>query len=276
MKQDAFVSRHIGPNLIETSKMLTKLEVASIEVLLEQTIPNEIRLKAALKLPKGISENKYLNELRALSEENKLFETYIGLGYHATVTPAVIQRNILENPGWYTAYTPYQAEISQGRLEALFNFQTMVCDLTGMEISNASLLDESTAAAEAMSMIFALRSREQKKNNASKLFVSDQVLPQTLAVMKTRATPLGISLVVGDEKEFSYDNTFFGAFFQYPGKFGAIIDLPSAVNKAKVHEIKTIVAADLLSLTLLEAPGQYDVDVVVGTTQRFGIPLGYQ
>lgn len=275
MQQDDFVLRHIGPSENETKKMLASLEVNSIEELLTQTIPQEIRLKSPLSLPKGISENKFLNELRSLSDENKLFETYIGLGYHPTVTPAVIQRNILENPGWYTAYTPYQAEIAQGRLEALFNFQTMVCDLTGMELSNASLLDESTAAAEAMSMIYALRSRDQKKNNASKLFVSDQVLPQTLAVLETRATPLEIELVVGDEKDFDYDETFFGAVFQYPGKFGEIIDLPKAVNKAKALDIKTIIAADLLSLTLLKAPGQYDVDVVVGTTQRFGIPLGY-
>ena len=275
MHQDEFVLRHIGPRELETNKMLASIEVESLEELLKQTIPEEIRLKSPLSLPKGISENKFLSELQSLSDENKLFETYIGLGYNPTHTPAVIQRNILENPGWYSAYTPYQAEISQGRLEALFNFQTMVCDLTGMELSNASLLDEGTAAAEAMSMIYEMRSKDQKKNNASKLFVSEQVLPQTLAVLKTRANPLEIDLVIGNEKDFDYDETFFGALFQYPGKFGEIIDLPFAVNKAKTHNIKTIVAADLLSLTLLEAPGEYDVDVVVGTTQRFGIPLGY-
>jgi glycine dehydrogenase len=275
MQQDEFSLRHIGPSESDIKKMLSSLDVESIEELLTQTIPQEIRLNSPLSLPKGISENKFLNELRALSDENKLFETYIGLGYHPTVTPAVIQRNILENPGWYTAYTPYQAEIAQGRLEALFNFQTMVCDLTGMELSNASLLDESTAAAEAMSMIYELRLKDQKKNNASKIFISDQILPQTLAVLKTRAAPLKIELVVGDEKDFNYDKTFFGALFQYPGKFGEIIDLPAAINKAKTLNIKTIVAADLLSLALLEAPGEYGVDVVVGTTQRFGIPLGY-
>ena len=275
MHQDEFVLRHIGPRELETNKMLASIEVESLEELLKQTIPEEIRLKSPLSLPKGISENKFLSELQSLSDENKLFETYIGLGYNPTHTPAVIQRNILENPGWYSAYTPYQAEISQGRLEALFNFQTMVCDLTGMELSNASLLDEGTAAAEAKSMIYEMRSKDQKKNNASKLFVSEQVLPQTLAVLKTRANPLEIDLVIGNEKDFDYDETFFGALFQYPGKFGEIIDLPFAVNKAKTHNIKTIVAADLLSLTLLEAPGEYDVDVVVGTTQRFGIPLGY-
>ena len=275
MHQDEFVLRHIGPRELETNKMLASIEVESLEELLKETIPEEIRLKSPLLLPKGISENKFLSELQSLSDENKLFETYIGLGYNPTHTPAVIQRNILENPGWYSAYTPYQAEISQGRLEALFNFQTMVCDLTGMELSNASLLDEGTAAAEAMSMIYEMRSKDQKKNDASKLFVSEQVLPQTLAVLKTRANPLEIDLVIGNEKDFDYDETFFGALFQYPGKFGEIIDLPFAVNKAKTHNIKTIVAADLLSLTLLEAPGEYDVDVVVGTTQRFGIPLGY-
>ena len=275
MQQDDFSLRHIGPSESDIKKMLSSLDVESIEELLTQTIPQEIRLNSPLSLPKGISENKFLNELRALSDENKLFETYIGLGYHPTVTPAVIQRNILENPGWYTAYTPYQAEIAQGRLEALFNFQTMVCDLTGMELSNASLLDESTAAAEAMSMIYELRSKDQKKNNASKIFISDQILPQTLAVLKTRAAPLKIELVVGNEMDFNYDKTFFGALFQYPGKFGEIIDLPAAINKAKTLNIKTIVAADLLSLALLEAPGEYGVDVVVGTTQRFGIPLGY-
>ena len=225
MQQDEFSLRHIGPSESDIKKMLSSLDVESIEELLTQTIPQEIRLNSPLSLPKGISENKFLNELRALSDENKLFETYIGLGYHPTVTPAVIQRNILENPGWYTAYTPYQAEIAQGRLEALFNFQTMVCDLTGMELSNASLLDESTAAAEAMSMIYELRSKDQKKNNASKIFLSDQILPQTLAVLKTRAAPLKIELVVGNEKDFNYDETFFGALFQYPGKFGEIIDL---------------------------------------------------
>ena len=180
MQQDEFSLRHIGPNESDTKKMLSNLEVESIEELLSQTIPNEIRLKSPLSLPKGISENKFLNELRTLSEENKIFETYIGLGYHPTVTPAVIQRNILENPGWYTAYTPYQAEIAQGRLEALFNFQTMVCDLTGMELSNASLLDESTAVAEAMSMIYELRSKDQKKTMLQRYFYLIKFYPKHL------------------------------------------------------------------------------------------------
>jgi glycine dehydrogenase len=275
MQSDKFASRHIGPKDEEISKILATLQVDSIEELLSQTIPEEIRLNQALDLPQGISEYRFLNQLRSLSDENQLFETYIGLGYHPSITPAVIQRNILENPGWYTAYTPYQAEIAQGRLEGLFNFQSMVCDLTGMEMANASLLDEATAVAEAMTLAFAVRSRDQKKSEANKLFVSHDILPQSFAVLKTRAIPLGIDLVIGDAEQTDFDASFFAAFFQYPGKNGNLIDLPSTVSKAKTFGLKTIVAADLLSLTLLEAPGSYDVDVVVGTTQRFGIPLGY-
>lgn len=275
MQSEKFALRHIGPKEEEISKMLTALEVDSVEELLSQTLPEGIRLKQPLTLGEGISEYRFLNELRALSDENQLFETYIGMGYHPTNTPAVIQRNILENPGWYTAYTPYQAEIAQGRLEALFNFQTTVCDLTGMELANASLLDEATAVAEAMTLTYAVRSRDQKKGEANKLFVSEDILPQSLAVLQTRALPLGIELVIGKAEKTDFDASFFAAFFQYPGKDGNIIDLPAMVVKAKTFDLKTIVAADLLSLTLLEAPGNYGVDVVVGTTQRFGIPLGY-
>ena len=255
--------------------MLSFIGVESIEELLTETIPEEIRLKDKLESNIPLSEYQFLKHIQALSNKNKLYDTYIGLGYHPTITPPVIQRNILENPGWYTAYTPYQAEIAQGRLEALFNFQTMVSDLTGMELANASLLDESTAAAEAMSMLFSLRTRDQKKVNANKLFVSDKILPQTLDVLTTRALPLGIKLIIGNELDVIYDNTYFGAIFQYPGKNGKITNLSLSVRKAKQFNLKTIVAADLLSLTLLEAPGKYGVDVVVGTTQRFGIPLGY-
>ena len=275
MQTDKFASRHLGPKEEEITKMLNTLEVDSVEELLSQTLPEDIRLDQPLSLPEGVSEYRFLNQLRALSDENKLFETYIGLGYHPTITPAVIQRNILENPGWYTAYTPYQAEIAQGRLEALFNFQSMVSDLTGMELANASLLDEATAVAEAMTLAYAVRSKEQKKTGASKIFVSADILPQSLAVLKTRANPLGIELVIGVPEKINFDTSFFAAFFQYPGKNGNIIDLPAAINNAKTFGLKTIVAADLLSLTLLEAPGSYGVDVVVGTTQRFGIPLGY-
>ncbi len=255
--------------------MLSFIGIESIEELLTETIPEEIRLKDKLESNTPLSEYQFLKHIQTLSNKNKLYDTYIGLGYHPTITPPVIQRNILENPGWYTAYTPYQAEIAQGRLEALFNFQTMVSDLTGMELANASLLDESTAAAEAMSMIFSLRTREQKKANANKLFVSNRILPQTLEVLNTRATPLGIELVVGSESNIVYNSSYFGAIFQYPGKNGKIINLSSAVRRAKSFNIKTVVSADLLSLTLLEAPGTYGVDAVVGTTQRFGIPLGY-
>ena len=255
--------------------MLSFIGVESIEELLTETIPEEIRLKDKLESNTPLSEYQFLKHIQALSNKNKLYDTYIGLGYHPTITPPVIQRNILENPGWYTAYTPYQAEIAQGRLEALFNFQTMVSDLTGMELANASLLDESTAAAEAMSMLFSLRTREQKKANANKFFVSNRILPQTLEVLNTRATPLGIELVVESESNIVYNSSYFGAIFQYPGKHGKVINLSSAIRKAKSFDIKTVVAADLLSLTLLEAPGKYGVDVVVGTTQRFGIPLGY-
>ena len=255
--------------------MLSFIGVESIEELLIETIPEEIRLKDKLQSSTPLSEYQFIKHIKALSNKNKLYDTYIGLGYHPTITPPVIQRNILENPGWYTAYTPYQAEIAQGRLEALFNFQTMISDLTGMDLANASLLDESTAAAEAMSMLFSLRTREQKKANANKLFVSDKILPQTLEVLTTRAIPLGIELIVGDELNVIYNNTYFGAIFQYPGKHGKITNLSLSVRKAKSFNLKTIVAADLLSLTLLEAPGKYGADVVVGTTQRFGVPLGY-
>src|SRR5690606_28999957 len=191
------------------------------------------------------------------------------------IVPAVIQRNILENPGWYTAYTPYQAEIAQGRLEALLNFQTMVTDLTGMEIANASLLDESTAAAEAMSLLFAVRERDQKKNNVNKFFVSDAILPQTLSLLQTRATPIGIELVIGSEANFDFSSEFFAAMLQYPGKDGQISDIKTFIEKANDNQIKVAVAADILSLVKLEAPGKFGADVVVGTTQRFGIPMGY-
>ena len=270
-----FESRHLGPNEAEIEQMLKVIGADSIATLLNETIPPDIALQNELNLPDGISEHEFLTELQRISLKNKLYDTYIGLGYHPTITPAVIQRNILENPGWYTAYTPYQAEIAQGRLEALFNFQTVVTDLTGMELANASLLDESTAAAEGMTLVFAARTRNQKKNDSNNFFISEDVLPQTLALFKTRAEPIGIKLVVGNPDTFDFTSDFFGAFFQYPGKYGSIPNLPELIKKVQAFDIKIIVAADLLSLTLLEAPGKYGVDVVVGTTQRFGIPLGY-
>jgi len=275
MKTDAFENRHMGPNGQAQKKMLASLGVDSLADLLDQTLPPSIRLPHPLNLPKGISEHAYAQEAQALSEKNELFDTYIGLGYHPTITPAVIQRTIFENPGWYTAYTPYQAEIAQGRLEALFNFQSMVADLTGMPLANASLLDEATAAAEAMTLLWNSRSRAQVKANAHQFFVDENVLPQTLAVLQTRGLPLGIELAVGNPHQPNYNSSYFGAFFQYPGKTGAITPLPDFIATAQQHQIATVVAADLLSLTLLEAPGRYGADVVVGTTQRFGIPLGY-
>ena len=217
-----FESRHLGPSEYEIKKMLETIGADSISSLLSETIPEDIALKKDLNLPDRISEHEFLTEIQKLSQKNKLFDTYIGLGYHPTITPAVIQRNILENPGWYTAYTPYQAEIAQGRLEALFNFQTVVTDLTGMELANASLLDESTAAAEAMSLLFAARSRNQKKNDCNNFFVSEGILPQTLALLETRAEPIGIKLIVGNASTFNFTSAFFGVFFQYPGKFGAL------------------------------------------------------
>ena len=270
-----FVHRHIGPNEEEIQQMTAAIGVSHLEELIEQTIPENIRLKEPLNLPEGISEMAFSKEIDALGKQNKVFDSCIGLGYHAAITPAVIQRNILENPGWYTAYTPYQAEIAQGRMEALLNFQTIVCDLTGMELANASLLDEATAAAEAMTMLFASRSRSQKKDNVLKFFVHDQILPQSLSVLQTRSTPLGIELVVGADPIAGVNQEFFGTLIQYPGKTGAILDLKACIEAAQLHDVKTVVAADILSLTLLEAPGSLGADVVVGSTQRFGIPLGY-
>ena len=275
MRTDMFLNRHLGPNEEEIKKMLQKIDVASLTQLLDETIPTSIRLQNPLDLPEGISEYEFSKHINALGKENNIFDTYIGLGYHPAITPAVIQRNILENPGWYTAYTPYQAEIAQGRLEALFNFQTMVCDLTGMELANASLLDESTAAAEAMTMLFGARTKDQKRNQAYRFFVDENVLPQTLSLLYTRATPLGIEIVIGNPDHFDYDTTFFAALFQYPGKKGSIPNLKSWIEKTQDQGICSVVAADIMSLVVLESPGKFGADVVVGTTQRFGIPLGY-
>jgi glycine dehydrogenase len=275
MNTNSFAQRHIGPRKSDLNKMFNTIGVNSMNELIGQTIPDDILLKEKLSLNKAMSEQEYQEHNNLLSAKNKLFKTYIGLGYHNTFLPPVIQRNILENPGWYTAYTPYQAEIAQGRLEALINFQTMVCDLTGMELANASLLDEATAAAEAMALIYALRDRSQKKNNISKFFVSEEALPQTISLLQTRSIPLGIELVIGNHEEFDFSPDFFGVFLQYPGKFGQIFNYKSFVEKAQESLIKVAVAADILSLVMLESPGNFGVDVVVGSTQRFGIPLGY-
>ncbi len=275
MNTNAFALRHIGPNETDQNHMLKTISVDSLDQLIYETIPDDIRLKKGLKLDVPMTEHEYLLHIHELSKKNKAYKTYIGLGYHPTILPAVIQRNILENPGWYTAYTPYQAEIAQGRLEALLNFQTMITDLTGMEIANASLLDESTAAAEAMSLLFAVRERAQKKARINKFFVSENILPQTLSLLETRANPIGIKLVIGNETSFDFSSGFFGAILQYPGKDGQITDIKSFIENAKSADIKVAVAADILSLVKLEAPGKFGADVVLGTTQRFGIPMGY-
>lgn len=275
MTTDSFAYRHIGPRDHEVEAMLEAVGVASMDELIDQTIPSNIRLKDGLNLSPALTENEFITKIRDLGRQNKVFKTYIGLGYHPTIMPGVIQRNILENPGWYTAYTPYQAEIAQGRLEALLNFQTSVCDLTGLPIANASLLDESTAAAEAMSMFFAARSRAKQKAGANKFFVSMHCLHQNIDLLKTRSEPLGIELVIGDHRDFHLNDDFFGALLQYPAADGEIFDYSSWVADAKKHEIQTVVAADIMSLALLTPPGEWGVDAVVGTTQRFGIPLGF-
>ncbi len=275
MNTNSFALRHIGPRPSNIDEMLKTIGVDSLDQLIYETLPDDIKLEKEIEVGEGMSEQEYAEHINKLANKNQVFKTYIGLGYHNTNLPAVIQRNILENPGWYTAYTPYQAEIAQGRLEALINFQTMVTELTGMELANASLLDEATAAAEAMALLFAVRARAKKKAKANKFFVSQEVLPQTLSLLETRSKPLGIELVVGDHREFDFDSAYFGALLQYPGKSGEIFDYQEFIEKCKALEIKTAVAADILSLVKLKAPGDYGVDAVVGTTQRFGIPLGY-
>lgn len=275
MNTNNFSLRHIGPRENDVQEMLTTIGTSSLDQLIYETLPDDIKLKNPLQLDKPMSEYEYLNHIQELGQKNKLFKSYIGLGYHPTVVPAVIQRNVFENPGWYTAYTPYQAEIAQGRLEAILNFQTMVIELTGMEIANASLLDEGTAAAEAMALLFDVRSRDQKKNNINKFFVSEAIFPQTLSVLETRATPKGIELVVGNHETFDFSTEFFGALLQYPAKYGQVYDYTQFIAKAKEKEIKVAVAADILSLVKLKSPGELGADVAVGTTQRFGIPMGY-
>jgi len=255
--------------------MLNTIGAPSLDALIEQTIPSAIRLKQQLNLPDGMSEHAYHQHLREIAAKNKLYKSYIGLGYFNTIVPAVIQRNILENPGWYTAYTPYQAEISQGRLEALLNFQTMVTDLTGMEIANASLLDEATAAAEAMTMLYGLRLREAAAAGKTSFFVSHECYPQTIELLKTRAKPLGIELVIGDFKTLTLNDKLYGALLQYPTTEGAVHEYADFVSRAKSNGMTIAVAADILSLVLLTPPGEWGADVVLGSTQRFGVPMGY-
>ena len=275
MKTNAFALRHIGPRATDLKHMFDTVGVKDMDQLLYETFPDKIRLERDIVLDEALSEYEYLAHATALGAQNKVFKSMIGLGYNEAIVPAVIQRNIFENPGWYTAYTPYQAEIAQGRLEALLNFQTTVIELTGMEIANASLLDESTAAAEAMALLFDVRTRDQKKNNANKLFVSEEILPQTLSVLQTRSTPIGIEVVVGNHENFDFSDEYFAAILQYPGKYGQVHDYEDFINQAHSKDIKVAVAADILSLARLKSPGEMGADVVVGTTQRFGIPLGF-
>ncbi len=270
-----FIKRHNGPRIKEVNQMLEKIGVLSLNELIDETVPKAIRLEKPLNLPDGLNEYEYLNHIKKIAARNKIYKSYIGLGYYNTITPGVITRNILENPGWYTSYTPYQAEISQGRLEALLNYQTMVSDLTGLPLANASLLDEGTAAAEAMIMLFNTRPRAAVKREADIFFVADDMFPQTIDVIKTRAVPLGIKLEICDFNKFEFTDKVFGAIVQYPNQKGAIIDYRDFVNKAHENEIPVAVAADLLSLALLTPPGEWGADVVVGSTQRFGIPMGY-
>jgi len=268
-----FVKRHIGVSDTQLQNMLSAIGVQSLEQLIDETIPESIRINKDLNLPQEKSEYVFLNEFRALASKNKVFKSFIGLGYYDCITPNVITRNILENPGWYTAYTPYQAEIAQGRLEMLLNFQTLVTDLTGMYIANASLLDEATAAAEMMNMFF--NSRKGSRKNAQSFFVSDKCLPQTLDVLKTRAVPVGINLIIGDLDQFAENQSdVFGMLIQYPDLHGRVNDYSKLVEQAHNHDILVGFAADLLSLSILTPPGAMGADAVVGTTQRFGVPMG--
>lgn len=271
---EKFESRHIGPDEVQIKDMLKFIGADSLDHLIEQTVPKSIQLSKQLDLPEPRTEARFLDDLKKLSIKNKVYKSYIGLGYHDCIVPGVIQRNILENPGWYTAYTPYQAEIAQGRLEALINFQTMVIDLTGMEIANASLLDEGTAAAEAMTMLFEMRKGARK--TASRFFVDENVLPQTIDILHTRSLPLGIELVLGKHQQIDLkDPSLFGILLQYPGTDGSVEDYRPLIKEAKESGLHVAVAADILSLAILTPPGEMGADVVVGTTQRLGVPLGF-
>ncbi|MDB2482700.1 aminomethyl-transferring glycine dehydrogenase [bacterium] len=275
MEINSFENRHIGANQDDIKKMLNTIGLDSVDELIHQTIPNSILKNSPLKIEDAITENDYLKKLKVIADLNKNFDNYIGQGYYGTLTPSVIKRNILCNPGWYTAYTPYQAEIAQGRLEALLNFQTCVTELTGMEIANASLLDESTAAAESMLMFFHMRSRSQVKSNVNKFFVSNDLYLQTIDVITARAEPLGIEIIFGDANTIELSNEFFGAIVQYPNAYGEIYDYSEFTSSARNLDIQVSVIADIMSLVLLKSPGSWGADVVVGSTQRFGVPMSY-
>ncbi|MBK8340080.1 MAG: aminomethyl-transferring glycine dehydrogenase [Flavobacteriales bacterium] len=268
-----YQERHIGPNEADTRAMLKAIGVASLDELIARTVPQGIRSPKALDVGPALTEREHLDNMRALGAKNKVFRSYIGLGFSGTILPPPIQRNVFENPGWYTAYTPYQAEISQGRLEALLNFQTMCSDLTGLPIANASLLDEATAIAEAMHMLYAARPKEL--TNAHKFFADKGLYPQNIDVLRTRCEPIGVELVIGDAKDFDPNGGYFGLALQYPAADGSANDYRSVVAKAKAAGVRTAVCADLLSLVLLTPPGEWGADVCVGNSQRFGVPMGY-
>jgi len=270
-----FAKRHIGISSEELTSMLNVIGVDSLDELIDQTVPPGIRIHKPLNLPKALRENEYLSVVKDIASKNKVFNSYIGQGYFSTLTPTVILRNIFENPGWYTQYTPYQAEIAQGRLEALLNFQTMVSDLTGLPIANASLLDEGTAAAEAMAMSEGIHNKKKKNNPATKFFVDQNVYKQTLDVILTRAKPLHIEVVIGNWASFDFSDDFFGVLLQYPDSEGNVHDYTSFASQCKQKDIQVIVAADIMSLALLTPPGEWGADVVVGNTQRFGVPKGF-
>ncbi len=275
MAKEKFISRHIGPREHDLKDMLSVIGVDSIEELLKETVPEAIRLKERLNLPQALTESEFFARIKELGAKNKLYRSLIGLGYYDTITPAVILRNVLENPSWYTSYTPYQAEVSQGRLEALLNFQTMVLELTKMELTNCSLHDEAQAAAEAMAMMINLRSKAKKKAKASKLFVDNSVYSQTKAVIETRANPRDIEIIYGDYKTFEFTEDVFGAIVQYPNAAGTVNDYKDFISNAHKNEVLVTVIADLMSCALLTAPGEWNADIACGTTQRFGIPMGY-
>jgi len=272
---DKFEDRHIAPRPNDIQHMLDAIGATSIDELIDNTIPGSIRLARELNLPAPMTEQQVLSRLKEIASSNTRKRSYIGVGYYGTVTPTVILRNILENPGWYTQYTPYQAEIAQGRLESLLNFQTMVIDLTGMEIANASLLDEATAAAESMHLMHAAKTKKAIESNANTLFISHNCFPQTIELLQTRSEPLGINIVIGDINEIPTDGSVFGVVLQYPAADGSINDITQICAKAHEHGALVACATDLLSLTLLVPPGECGADIVFGSAQRFGVPMGY-
>lgn len=271
----SFASRHLGPRDEDVKEMLKTIGVNSLDQLINETVPANIRLQKEMGTGEGMTEWEYLNMLRSKAAKNKVYKSYIGLGYYNTVIPGVIQRNIFENPGWYTQYTPYQAEIAQGRMEALLNFQTMVCDLTALPFANASLLDEATAAAEAVTMLFDVKNKRRKQDKALKCFISDKVLPTTLDVVTGRAIPFGIEIEFGDVNRFTPTQDYFAVLLQYPDMDGAVYDYRTVIEACKQQDVYVIMAADILSLALLTPPGELGADVAVGNTQRFGVPMGF-